>query len=79
MKIYLLRDKVAEQNASPFAAENDATAARMMKVVRLPPSSNPEDFALLCIGEYDHLTVQDSKTTYEVPVELGVRHEAPIN
>lgn len=62
VNLYSVRDKVAGQYNTPFAAPHDAHAIRSIKmeVNRANEQNviyhNPADFALYRVGEYDHDT-----------------------
>lgn len=60
MKMYTCRDTKVDHYLPPFLAANDATAQRMLQDGARDPTSllamHPEDFQLICIGEFNEQT-----------------------
>jgi hypothetical protein len=55
LKMYSVKDVLAEIYNKPFCEINDATASRVFKQ-SISESPHPDDFILYCVGEYyDHL------------------------
>lgn len=61
MKIYVVRDSQAECSMRPVFYERDAVAIRAFKMSVTNAddqmSSNPDDYTLYCIGEYNDETM----------------------
>lgn len=55
LNVYVIRDKVAEQCGPVYTAENDGVAARGFRQAMLKVS-DPLDFQLLKVGEFDTFT-----------------------
>lgn len=55
MKIYTVRDDLAEEFGPLFEQKNDATAKRSVEEL-LKDKPYPADYSLYCIGEFDHDT-----------------------
>ena len=62
LKIYCVRDIKSESYGVPFFAENDRIACRsfcdLVADTNTVISRHPEDFTLVCIGEYDQLCAE---------------------
>ena len=55
--IYTIRDKVAEEVGPLFQAKNDAVAIRQFKQL-IKDSENPEEYELLCLGDFNDQTIE---------------------
>ena len=55
--IYTIRDKVAEEVGPLFQAKNDAVAIRQFKQL-VKDSENPEEYELLCLGDFNDQTIE---------------------
>ncbi|WNK13816.1 MAG: nonstructural protein [Microvirus sp.] len=70
MKLYCVRDVKSLSYNSPFAAENDLTAARLfeseVKSGGGLPSKFPADFELVVVGTFD----PSSATVGDLPTEV---------
>lgn len=65
-KIYVIYDKMADDNGPVFQAVNDAVAIREFSQL-LENTKYPEDFELLCVAEIDDKgIVTDSKYNVEI-------------
>lgn len=60
MRIYCVRDIKSESYGIPFFAENDRIACRsfcdLVADTSTVISRHPEDFTLVCIGDYDQFS-----------------------
>lgn len=56
-RIYTIRDKVAEEVGPLFQAKNDAVAIRQFKQL-VKDSENPEEYELLCLGDFNDQTIE---------------------
>ena len=55
--IYTIRDKVAEEVGPLFQAKNDQVAIRQFKHL-IKDSENPEEYELLCLGDFNDQTIE---------------------
>lgn len=53
MKLYTVRDELAEEYGPLFEQKNDATAKRSVELM-LKDKPYPADYSLYCVGEFDH-------------------------
>lgn len=51
-KIYVVFDKVAEESGPPFVSVNDGVAVRSYAKI-MSQVADPNDYALLCIGDFN--------------------------
>lgn len=79
MKLYAILDKKAVQVSPPFAAPNDGIASRyVMESLRdqqAMVSKYPQDFSLLCIGEYNEKTGELKPDPVRSVIEVSVLSE----
>ena len=72
--LYTIYDRVAEESAPPFAALNDAVAARMFRALMNDEgivSSDLNDYQLVKIAEYDTSLV-DGQISLVEPYSVDV-------
>jgi len=54
MRLYVIRDLVAEESGPIFEAKNDQVARRAFKQGLERSRGGLAEYRLLCVGEYDH-------------------------
>jgi len=54
MRIYVIRDLVADESGPLFESKNDAVARRGYRQALEKTRGGLGEFKLMCIGEYDH-------------------------
>jgi len=54
MKLYVIRDLIAEESGPVFEAKNDQVAGRGFRQALERSKGGPSEYRLMCIGEYDH-------------------------
>jgi len=54
MRLYIIRDMVAEESGPVFEAKNDGVARRGFKQALEKSRGGLGEFRLMCIGEFDH-------------------------
>lgn len=53
MKLYTIRDKVADEAGPIYQAKNDAIAVRQFNNLMANQQVDVVDYALYCVGEFD--------------------------
>lgn len=71
MKLYVIYDKIAEKSGPIFHADNDAVAIRGYNRLVNNGEIEPEDYQLMCVGEYDDRTM-DIQTCLPCVVEVAI-------
>ena len=65
MRLYVVRDEVAEESGPLFEAKNDAVAQRKFKYSLDQVRGNKLEYKLLAMGEIDHES--DALVVFPVP------------
>ena len=76
MKLYVIYDKVAEKSGPIFHGDNDAVAIRGYNRLVNNGEIEPEDYQLVCVGEYDDRTM-DIQTCLPHVVEVALVSQLP--
>lgn len=54
MRLYVIRDLVAEESGPVFEAKNDEVARRGFRQIMERQKTSSIEFKLICLGEIDH-------------------------
>lgn len=62
VKIYTIRDHIAEENGPLFPAKNDAVAMRLYEDLLKSCMACKQDFELICVGSWDTEDLESIKS-----------------
>lgn len=74
LKMYSIKDLIADEFGPIQLLKNDAVATRMFKNIMLQEAKNninPEDFRLYCVGEFNNATGEVSPTLSVVALDFN--------
>jgi len=77
MRLYVIRDLVAEESGPVFEAKNDLVARRGFRVALEKTRGGLNEFRLMCIGEYDH--DKDFLSPFPFPQEVVTSQEEKLD
>lgn len=78
MKLYALYDRVAEESGPIAEAKNDGVALRMYQHMLASKQLPPDDYQLICVGEWnrDTLDISPIGERYEVTASKLLKEDS---
>lgn len=70
MKLYVVRDQVADESGPIFECKNDAVAQRKFKGMITQNNASPMEYRLFVVGEIDHQS--DEIRIYPNPKTIAI-------